>query len=214
MDNTTGTVKEARIRSIRLEEKQGAFNPITLHGTLLVNGILASSFSRVFGLPHEAFQPIGIPFRCWYYVAKYIGIYPPFSTVDNDLHWSGTVFIYFMHLKESICSTSKIIYIIVTSHLLYFIYKLITIKWNQSTNLMNWKNLYSLYWHLSSLWINQKSILAFFSIQNILLCIWHCSYGERCDGTRRNLCSLFHFIAFTLIHVYNFFCRILLLCIS
>jgi hypothetical protein len=137
LDNTTATVKEARIRSIRFEEKEGAFNPITLHGTLLVNGIFASSFARVFGWSHEVLQHMAIPFRCWHYLAKYIGIYPAYSTINDDMHWTVEIVLYFGNLKQSIFSTSKIIYIIVTSHLLYFIYRLITRKWNHSTNLMN-----------------------------------------------------------------------------
>ena len=47
--NTIKTIAEARIRSIKVEDKEDAFNSVALSETLLVNGVFASLYTGIFG---------------------------------------------------------------------------------------------------------------------------------------------------------------------
>ncbi|CAF4195775.1 unnamed protein product, partial [Adineta steineri] len=139
VDKTTGNIREARIQSIKIENKQGAFNPVTLHGTLLANGIFASSYANVFGWSHETFQNMATPFRLLYYLTKYLGIHQAIWTNNDEFVWAAKPFLYLDNLNYYIPFTSMIICIFVTFHLIYVIYNFIMRKCNQLTNLMNWK---------------------------------------------------------------------------
>jgi hypothetical protein len=130
VDTVTGTIRETRIRSIKIEDKDGAFNPLTISGTLLVNGIFASSYVRIFRFSHETWHRIVMPFRWWHYVAKYLGIYPAYSVDENDIHWCIKGVISLIRKRQSIYSIFKVICVIVMFHLLYGIYNLIMRKRN------------------------------------------------------------------------------------
>ncbi|CAF3906819.1 unnamed protein product [Adineta steineri] len=112
IDKTTGNIREARIRSIKIEKKQGAFNPLTLHGTLLVNGIFASSYTRAFGWSHETFQNMATPFRFLYYLTKYLGIHQAIWTNNDEYVWAAKPFLYLDKLNYYIPFISTIIFAI------------------------------------------------------------------------------------------------------
>ncbi|CAF4227289.1 unnamed protein product, partial [Adineta steineri] len=109
VDKTTGNIREARIQSIKIENKQGAFNPVTLHGTLLANGIFASSYANVFGWSHETFQNMATPFRLLYYLTKYLGIHQAIWTNNDEFVWAAKPFLYLDNLNYYIPFTSMII---------------------------------------------------------------------------------------------------------
>lgn len=142
LDDTTNSVKTTRIQRIKFEEKEGAYNPVTLSGTLLVNGILASSYSNIFSWSHETIHYIGIPFRCWHYLAGYLGIYPAYSTINNDLHWTAKALLSFGQSSHFIYSILKVISIIIMIHFISIIYNLIIRNFKQSTNSTHWTNIY------------------------------------------------------------------------
>merc|ERR1712002_404462 len=55
-------VTKSRVVNIEAEVKEGAYVPLTEHGTLLVDGVLCSSFANI---PHDILQFIAAPVR-WF----------------------------------------------------------------------------------------------------------------------------------------------------
>ncbi|CAF0915631.1 unnamed protein product [Adineta ricciae] len=74
-----------RIRSITIELKLGAYNPLTLSGTILVNNILASVYSKnKLKGTHYTKHRIFAPYRWWYSFAKYyLGFENVYETPSN-----------------------------------------------------------------------------------------------------------------------------------
>jgi hypothetical protein len=60
-----GEIREDRIESIEIERVQSYTAPLTWHGTLLVNGVLASSYAHIRShrLAHFAMLPVRIWWR-------------------------------------------------------------------------------------------------------------------------------------------------------
>ncbi len=106
-------VGSVRIRSIKLEFKLGAYNPLTLSGTIMVNNVLASVYSKnKLKGTHYVKHRIFAPYRWWYCVAKYwIGFHEVYSTPSHG--------------------SNQFLHILIHNygHIVYFIYQIIQTLW-------------------------------------------------------------------------------------
>ncbi|KAJ8338514.1 hypothetical protein SKAU_G00374800 [Synaphobranchus kaupii] len=79
----------SRVAWVRLREGRGTFAPLTRHGTLVVNGVLASCYAAVdqHGLAHWAFAPLRLLHR-WTGPSRHQG--DGIHWYSRVLHWAGT----------------------------------------------------------------------------------------------------------------------------
>jgi hypothetical protein len=116
---------------------------------------------------------------------------------------------YFGQVKEFVCTPWKFICIIVTSHFLYVTYNLISRKWNQSTNLMNWKNyIYSIDFFFSSHNFIRKWFLLIFYSKHFAIYLTLFIRRMVWKPLPFTYALFLIFIAFTFIHI----CQTLLFC--
>jgi hypothetical protein len=130
-----------RIRSIKMELKLGVYNPITSSGTLLVNNILASSYSKnKLKGTHYVKHRIFAPYRWWYYVAKYwFGFHEVYTTPSHGENQSLKTLVHtyghIIHLIYQIIQTLSIIMLF--GMMIRFVIYVKTLK---DTSFLRWRN--------------------------------------------------------------------------
>ncbi|XP_061092041.1 indian hedgehog signaling molecule a [Conger conger] len=84
-----GRARLSRVAWVRLQEDQGTYAPLTHHGTLVVNGIVASCYAAVdqHGLAHWAFAPLRLLYR-WAGPSRHQG--DGIHWYSQALYWAGT----------------------------------------------------------------------------------------------------------------------------
>ncbi|CAF1074164.1 unnamed protein product, partial [Didymodactylos carnosus] len=86
--NPNGSMSISSIVKIKREIKYGVYQPVTLTGTLLVNGIAASSYLNDLKLTHEQLHEILAPLRWWYHLTRLLGDFIHQSTRNKlAVHW-------------------------------------------------------------------------------------------------------------------------------
>ncbi|CAF1322055.1 unnamed protein product [Didymodactylos carnosus] len=96
-----------QIKSIIKSYKKGLYAPVTLSGTLLVNGIVASCYVNVFDGTHDMMHMALFPIRLWYRLWKR-GSYSHHDNVENGnaYHWIIKIMIDFHEIVRFIWSLS------------------------------------------------------------------------------------------------------------
>ncbi|XP_048474800.1 sonic hedgehog protein A-like [Rhincodon typus] len=84
----SGQLRSSRIKAIYVEEYIGAYAPLTSHGTLLVNNVLASCYAMIekHHWAHLAFAPL----RLFHSLTSLLPVLHPRhcnATQENGIHW-------------------------------------------------------------------------------------------------------------------------------
>ena len=77
-----GEVYSSVVNNVTMEMKRGFSAPLTMSGTLLVNGVVASCFANVHS--HELAQFSLSPLRWYYQMSRWLSIEKPFGNEIGD----------------------------------------------------------------------------------------------------------------------------------
>ncbi|XP_029444342.1 sonic hedgehog protein [Rhinatrema bivittatum] len=83
-------LKAVTVRRVYLQEETGAYAPVTAHGTLFIDRVLASCYAVIeeHGWAHRAFAPL----RAGHWLASWLGPGPASSSQQGDgVHWYSRV---------------------------------------------------------------------------------------------------------------------------
>jgi hypothetical protein len=87
---SNGELEQSPVTNVTTESKKGYFAPLTMKGTLLVNGVLVSCFASV--KSHEWAQLFMAPFRWYYNLAWLLSQTDPFGSHEMDgVHWVARI---------------------------------------------------------------------------------------------------------------------------
>ncbi|KAM9308032.1 sonic hedgehog protein [Gastrophryne carolinensis] len=87
-------LKMVTVEKVHLEEDVGAFAPVTSHGTVVVNGVLASCYAVIeeHSWAHLAFAPLRFAFKLFSYFPLREHYHPPPTYLQPEgIHWYSQV---------------------------------------------------------------------------------------------------------------------------
>ncbi|XP_069814991.1 sonic hedgehog protein [Dendropsophus ebraccatus] len=88
-DHTLMHLKEVTVERVHLEEDIGAYAPVTSHGTVVINGVLASCYAVIeeHSWAHIAFAPLRFAFKLFSFLTPQDYKSPPNHLHLEGVHW-------------------------------------------------------------------------------------------------------------------------------
>lgn len=92
-DPTSMNLKEVTVERVHLEEDIGAYAPVTSHGTVVINGVLASCYAVIekHNWAHTAFAPLRFAFKLFSFLSPQDYTPSPHPLHVEGIHWYSQV---------------------------------------------------------------------------------------------------------------------------
>ncbi|KAG8573416.1 hypothetical protein GDO81_012398 [Engystomops pustulosus] len=92
-DHSSMSLKEVTVERVHLEEDIGAYAPVTSHGTVVINGVLASCYAVIeeHSWAHMAFAPLRFAFKLFSFLSPQDYTPSPSHLHVEGIHWYSQV---------------------------------------------------------------------------------------------------------------------------
>ncbi|KAM3929070.1 sonic hedgehog protein [Leptodactylus fuscus] len=92
-DPTLRSLKEVTVERVHLEEDIGAYAPVTSHGTVVINGVLASCYATIeeHSWAHMAFAPLRFALKLFSFLSPQDSNPSPSHLHVEGIHWYSQV---------------------------------------------------------------------------------------------------------------------------